>query len=346
MILKMKKMPLLIWSAYAGIITAAPLDTFLETHLGGENDRQELEISFDHSITSQQFKSGDYRGWHLRGTRFLTDQIRIDGSYWKRNLDTGANWTDLSTWQVGAQWQFLNQDGMQPALALRYSLWNDKTDLLTKASFTFQKTKVTNIRVNNVDDRQHQINLIASWRLNHDWESPRWQFNLFSGYGKSRVQFADVVARYKGSDYHWSSPDDHSVMGTSDIGDLIYFEDKEMKAPGPDMDIAYDASYFQIGTNLIRATESWYFRIGYQFQSLDRAVDETVLESGKQAYKTNHIFLTEFGYSWNKNWLAFMNLQYLKNQTVGELPLLYNAYTSNRFEKDYGLASAGIRFSF
>jgi len=341
-----KKVLIPIFIGYASVVQGAPLDIFLETHIPDNDKRQELEFAIDHSVTSNQFKSGDYRGWHIRGSRFLTDQIRIDGGYWKRSLDTGANWTDMTTWQIGTQWQFLNQDGMRPAFALRYSLWNDKTDLLTKASFTFQKTKVTDIRVTNVDDRQHQVNLIATWQLNHDWESPRWQFALFSGFGKSRIRFADVLAKYKGRDYHWRSPDEHTVIGEADSGDFLYFEDLEIQAPGPDMDISYDASYFQAGANLTRAAESWYLRLGYQFQSLDRDLDTTISEDGKRIYKTNHLFITEVGYSWSRNWVTFLNFQYLKNQTVGELPLLYNAYTSNRFEKDYGLMSAGVRFSF
>ncbi|MFL6719420.1 MAG: hypothetical protein ACJ8G3_23995 [Burkholderiaceae bacterium] len=203
----MNKLSLLALSAVAStqFLSAAhgaPLDALLSATKGTVPGKVEIEAGYDVANKAVDIFNvrnrdddfagtnvGDYHGAHLRAGVALTPSLWIDGGLWQRTLDYRNDKAKLNSWQVAAQYKFLDGYAMVPTLAARVGAWGNYAAQLNKTTpTTLSGVTLNSITVKDPSARQFQADLIASWPMLQQGE-----VSAFIGGGASRVKLGSVA---------------------------------------------------------------------------------------------------------------------------------------------------------
>lgn len=364
----MNKLSLLTLAAVAGTqfmaaAHAAPLDALLSANKSTVPGKVEIEAAYDVvNSTVDVFKVrdrdedfsgtnvGDYRGTHLRGGVAVTPALWIDGGIWQRKLDYRNDQAKLNSWQVAAQYKFLDGYAMVPTMAARVGAWGNYADNLDKTTpTTLAGVTLNSVRVKDPSDRQFQADLIASWPVFKQGE-----VSAFIGGGASRVKLGSVAGTttQNGCNYNLAFGRTEAVgtleqfcnagvvidrftVSNSSIGINVYDEAE------------YRARFMHAGLSGKWLSGNWQFRAGYDYQRLKRdGVDDIISRRGGKAVDNNHTFVGEIMYRVTDNVSLFGRGQMMLNQFTGEIPFAYNTLTASRFDKKYGFVSAGVVVAF
>lgn len=330
---------------------AAPGDAFLEATPQDRYGPGMVEFSIDHmnksldvfklrdtSLVLAGENSGDYQGTSLRAGLGLRPNVWVDGALQQRKLTYGNDQPQIDSWRVGAQWQFLQPQGSQPAAAVRLSAWGNQSQQVVKSSPTALGPLtckpggpgcVDRLSVNDAQDRTLQADLIGAWIL-----GPA-KLSAFAGAGQGKVSVGSITATALGQT---------TTFANGKFDDPLFAKIAEISNLNPELQsINYNIRTAHAGFNLAYNTGPWQWRGGYVMQNIQRsAVDDVIRSKNKTPYNLNHTLMGEVGYKMTRNTLLFTRGQVMSNQFLTEVPFLYNSLTSQRFNQRYGLLSIGL----
>jgi hypothetical protein len=352
-------------SLACGVAAAAPLDALLSAARVDDAGKGELELSYDMvnnsvdflhlrssgsggttSTTAAKPKPGDYKGFHARGGYSIGDAWHIDGSVWHRSLDYRSFMADVLSWQVGAQYRWLDGGTSSPSAALRLSAWGNRApDMRKSTSTTIEGIKFSSATVTHPRDMQLQADAIGTWPL-----TQTLALNGFAGLGIGRVDFDHVSAtsKQKGCEYQIDFGPD-LVVATCNSGGQNITLSAPPSAYGIDVDkeARYDSRYLHLGGSVQWRSGPWRARAGYQYMRINRTnVDDILVRRGETAYKSNSVFIIDGGYQATAHVMLFARGQLMRNQFGGEIPMAYNTVSARRFNQRYGILSVGLNISF
>ena len=112
------------------------------------------------------------------------------------------------------------------------------------------------------------------------------------------------------------------------------------------MGINYDADYYQLGGNVAFSRSGWRALLGYAYLETSRDIEELVARNGDTSYQVNQVLTTEVGRQVADHVGLLLRAQIYERQLLGEVPLTYNAYTTDWFDEVYGIVTLGVRFDF
>lgn len=351
--------------AWAPGAMAAPLDGLLTAHPEQFSKNGYVELSYDAmngalDVLNLRDKDaslsgtniGNYHGAHIRTGLALTPSLWLDGGVWQRKLDYRNDQVAIDTWQVAGQYRVLEGKGVVPALGLRLSAWGNRSGKLTKSSpTTMQGKTIDSISVNSPEDLQVQLDLVGSWNPGKAHE-----VTLLAGMGSSRVRVDEVTARdtLGGCLYD-------VVFGPTSVTLTLA---QACNAPGlvrNQYDTSYDdyginnvpqetqynSKYAQLGLMYAWKSRRFMLRGGYTYQIFQRDyIDDAIRARGGQAYEASHTLTGEVTMLASKRMAVFLRGTAMSNQLLGEVPFAYNTLTAHRFDKVYGIVSAGLLVGF
>ena len=128
---------------------AAPNDALLEADPQARYGQGMVALAVDHmnksldvfklrdpSLVLAGENSGDYRGGTLRAGMSPRPGWWVDGALQRRQITYGDDQPQINSWRLGAQWQFLQAQGSNPAAAVRLSAWGNQSQQVVKSSPT------------------------------------------------------------------------------------------------------------------------------------------------------------------------------------------------------------------
>ena len=360
-------------SLASAAVAAAPLDTQLTVHdespgegyveAGIDRMNDTLDV-FDIRGESDNFSGstiGDYDGHHLRGGIRIAPRLWIDGAYWERDLTYGDDSADISSWQLAGQVRLLDHQGLRPGVSLRLGYWGNQLDALHyNGTMSVAGYEIEDVKVPDLEDRQRQLDLIATWR-----PSSSWRYSLFAGVGRGEVDAGSPTATVNGRPSTISSPSTNRLIveaqdpGMTGCGGADWCAGGPRGSPvslsssanggpypGPGMGINYDADYYQLGGNVAFSRSGWRALLGYAYLETSRDIEELVARNGDTSYQVNQVLTTEVGRQVADHVGLLLRAQIYERQLLGEVPLTYNAYTTDWFDEVYGIVTLGVRFDF
>ena len=347
---------------FSSLALAAPLDTSIIINPERKSWNIEFSLAIDKvnetldilNIRAQdeQFAGttvGDYQGYSGYVDIALWSGFHMNVAAWRRQIDLGREKTHIMTWKFGGQWQFLSQKDSLPSMALRYHYWtNNAGDMKNASSRTLLNVSIDELNITNVKDAQHQVDFIASWSLN-----PRILFTLFAGLGRSEVGYSDFLVNYNGCQYGFDSPAKDTVIlllaeEVSSACQITRIKRQDPASPftGPGLGISYTSEYIQLGSSFDWRLGQWRLNAGMRTLRVRRDVDSILSELDKKTYTVNYIGSLTLARKLTKNSAIFVRGQYYYRSWLGEIPLTYNVFTSQRFDRPYGLLSLGLKLNF
>jgi hypothetical protein len=339
---------------------AAPLDALLSANKPNTPGSAEIEAAYDVVNSTVDIFNirdkdsdysgtnvGDYRGAHLRAGVAVTPDIWVDGGFWQRRIDYQRDEASIRTWQLGAQYKWLDALGYRPAMAVRLGAWGNSSGSLEKTSPTrFRGSTLDTVKVDAPEDRQVQLDLIATWALGDNLE-----VSSFAGAGTSRTKINAVsgTAALAGCNYNIGFSETNFVATLAQPCAGIQRVEGRNSTLGINVyeEAQYSARFLHGGVSGKWRSGPWQLRAGYQYQRLDRGrIDDIVAQRGGKAVKSNHVLVGEVAYRIAGNLSLFGRGQYMTNQFTGEIPFAYNTFTAGRFDKRYGIVSVGVMADF
>lgn len=334
---------------------AAPLDAFLAADNRMMAREGWLELAYDAVNNALDVfgirandpvyggtNVGDYSGAHMRGSYALTDRLSIDGGLWQRTISYREDKQSLSSWQVAAQYRFLERGYRRDtSYALRMGVWGNSADSLSKSTpTTVQGTMLNTVNVIKPQDLQVQADVLGTWRFG-DWVD----WSAFVGAGASRITVDSVSATYinkAGCSFNLTITATASIATlAAPCGDIL-----SASASAPTdllQETSYNSRYYQAGTMMQWRNNNWQLTGGFHFQRSNRNhVDDLIASRGGIAYKTNRIVALEILRKSGQNLAVFARGQVMSHQFAGEIPFTYNSITAHKFDRRYGFASFGL----
>ncbi len=361
---------ILMASSLSGWCNAAPNDVFLQVKPSDTAHPLSLEASFDivndtvdifnirDSEKGLSENAGDYKGGHLLVSYALHPQWLAQAGYWNRNIEYGQDDNQIDSWLAAVQYTpVINSNfiHLRPSdeAAIRFSLWGNRADKLSKTSPTeVNGQRLNNIQVNDLSDIQAQVDLLFSRTLDR-----QNKLNGFASLGYSKVEVDGLTANLSKGNCNFNI----QVESNNQLNGQLVAPCKEgntqineanISYPASDFgldinkDLSYDAGFFSLGGSWNWRYQKFSSQLGYQFQYLMRKdIDDRVSNYGSSAIKTNHTLGLDLAYQVNPYASVFVAGQVFKNNFIGIIPFLYNSVTASRLDRKYGYASFGVRFA-
>lgn len=344
---------------------AAPNDVFLhaEPNVGDPSFRG--EISYDlmndtvdiFNLRTRQGpvsgNTGDYQGGHAMLGYNFSPNWSGDATYWRRNIAYGSNTNAIDSWLLSLYYDPLAESLAEDRAVLRFSLWGDHADVLSKTSPTkVGGTTFNKLNVQNPNDIQAQLDAIFSSILNE-----RNQFTGFFSAGVSRVNVDNVNASLQRGNctFNVDIESNNIATGTlaapcnvggSQLLNASFSANASQYGVDINKDMNYTAAFLELGGSWRWKYNRFTTNLGYEYQYIKRnGVDKQVSGFGGSPITSNHTVGLDVSYKLNKKVDVFMQGQAFKYNFVGTIPFLYNAVTASRLDRYYGFTSIGLRFT-
>lgn len=283
--------------------------------------------------------TGDYVGAHLRAGVALGERLWLLGDYWQRRIEYGPDDQDIDSFSAALQYDVPVADTL--TLGLRGGVWGNQARALSKSTpTTVAGVTLDSVTVHQPQDRQYQADLLLTWRVRESLE-----LGAFAGAGRSRISLGRLVAGYNGCLYEVSATP--TAVNGDQIGVCGPFLDSSFSIPTSTnlfQTLEYDARFLQAGVNLRWRLGRWTLAGGYLRREVDREfVDDFLAARGRASFTANDIVDGEIAWRAGRTLELFARGEILSHQFVGEIPFGYNAMTATKFDRQYGLASVGLR---
>jgi hypothetical protein len=294
-----------------------------------------------------------YEGSHIAGKLNLNPYVTVDGMLWRRKIVSLRDSYDLTSYQAAIQYT-LPTEWREHRFAIRAGLWSNTSSILEKNSYTrYQDYLFTSASLHDPEDQQAQLNLIVSRPF-----FPGFSGSFFTGVGLSRVNFGWLEGEIKskeGCRYHFQLIDD--VGEIDQLGLCGSVTRLKMRLPtdeaiknnlgsNPATELSYNATFWQIGGNLLWQRGRWQTHTGYYYQQFDRgSLDERIRELGLTSHTSSHTIQTRIEYLLGKQLGIFLRGEYMSNRLLNMIPFTYNSYTADKFGKSGLLFSTGLRLT-
>jgi hypothetical protein len=350
----------------AGSAAAAPFDYTLTARPDDRGARQfEIAVDamndtldvFDVRGDDPDFSGtnvGDYKGGHLRAGWKLSDRWWIDGALWRRKLEYRNDSGSLSSWQLAAQYRFVDGGPTGNAWALRGSVWGNRSGSLTKGSPTsLSGYTMDSVRIESPRDTQWQLDVIGTRG------GPDASISWFAGVQRGKVKYSSLSgAAMAGScpyavDFGSNSTtltqtaDCTGPSGTVSAG-TQFTVDNSALGLNPREALEYSATVYRVGLNGAKRWGAWGLRGGLVYEYHDR--DESLEASAQQlsgVYDSGNLSAAlEVAYHFTPTLAGFVRGTAWQHQLMGEVPFLYNAVTAKRSDRRYGIVSVGVSIGY
>ncbi len=334
----------------ANFLTAAPQER-LNIALNYDKMNERYDV-FKLDKKGQQI---EYSGSHLTLTSDVFDNIRVEGSYWKRKLNVSETNIDVESWHGALQYNFFTSKENNLHIAARVAYAENI------GSNTTQNQNLSNedwlFKLQKPNDKQQSLDVIASYSFNEQVD-----INGFIGFGKNKTDYKgyEITTFRNGCQYSINVDLERKrYLGLRNTGYICSPSNgiiiEEIGGPLSDKDaqklnrnlnpknLSYDANFMQLGFSLGWRIKQWELRGGYRFNKQDRkGVDSFVKQHGGVTMDKNHILTGQIMYNFLPYLAGSFTAQYFHNQLLGEIPFLYNGSTSKHFDRHFGLISVGI----
>lgn len=344
---------------------AAPDDVYLSARSIDIQHPLQVETSYDllnktvdiFNLRSRQGPvadgAGDYQGGYLKLNYALSPQWLAEAAYWNRNIDYSQDTNQINSWLAAINYNPALSLAYGDQLTLRFSVWGNFADKLTKKSATdVNGTTLSNLEVNKLQDLQAQFDVLFSRRLD---EQNKLNGFVSAGYSKVDVDHLSAVVKKQGClfDVDVNSSGQLSgqlttpckVNGTT-LSQASFTAPASSYGLDMDKDLSYNAGFMSVGASWNWRYEKFSSQLGYQFQYLIRQnVDDRVEQQGHSPIRYNQTLGLELAYQVHPSISLFVRSQAFQNNFVGTIPFLYNSVTASRLDRNYGYASLGIRFA-
>jgi hypothetical protein len=352
---------------------AAPLDALLDAaplqgaSSASTSPRLQLEVSADRvndQLDLFKLRSGDpryagtrigdYSGGHLLA-RVEHERLRLEGQLWRRALQDRADVYHFNSWQFAGQLR-LSDDDAQAASgqswALRASLWGNRANTIVRSTnsrlaVVGLDTVVTSVQLNGQHDRQRQLDLIFSQRLN-----TRHTVSAHAGAGSSQVSNTSVSGSSRIGACPYELAFGSSTLTASPSGSCTNSA-PSVRVPNSLLPYAaepetnYSARYLQAGVSHRWQGQTWGTRLGLGLERWQRdRIDQLISQRKAHAYTRNITLVGELGARLAPGFGAVLRGQLMQHQFLTELPLAYNTLSASRFGAAYGIATFGLTAEF
>ena len=295
--------------------------------------------------------AGDYQGQHLSAAWHASEGLWLSGGLWERHVSDASDTYFYNSWQVAAQYRFVEAQGARPALALRLSSWGNRASATESSTpVNVPGAKLNTVKVTEPADQQLQADLIATWVLTPTLDVS----GLLSG-GSNRLSYGALSATTtrNGCNYQLSFTG-NDIFGTlippcSAKGGIIeqFFDSSGDYGVDVAKEIAWRGTFMQLGINSAWRNGPWTLQGAYLFHAARReAVDSILASRGKSSYTQNHTIMLESDYRLLENVSVFTRAQFSSSLLMNDIPVTYNSSTAGRFGSKYSLFSVGLRALF
>lgn len=343
-------------ASFSALATGAPLDSLLRASpVAAQPGSWSVELGYDAvNDTLDVFNirdddpdyagtdTGDYVGAHLRAGVALSERIWLLGDYWQRRIEYGPDDQEIDSFSAALQYNAPVTDAL--TLGLRGGVWGNYASALAKSTpTTVSGVTLDSVTVHEPQDIQYQGDLVLTWQAHESLA-----LSAFAGAGTSRVTVGQLVAGYNGCLYEITAT--ATAVTGDQIGVCGPFLDSSFTIPTSTnlfQTLEYDARFLQAGVNLRWQHGRWSVAGGYLRRAIDREfVDDFLDARGRPSHTGNDILDGEIAWRAGRTLELFVRGEILSHQFVGEIPFAYNAMTATKFDRQYGLASFGVRGTF
>ena len=338
-----------------GLLTAMPErlvpSGFVEFATDHMNDSLDVFRIREGDPLTAGTKAGDYRGQHVNAGWNAGQGLWLSGGLWQRNLSDAADTYLYNSWQLAAQYRFIEAQEHRPALALRLSSWGNWAGATESSTPVNVPGAILNtVKVTKPSDQQLQADLIATWDL-----SPTLELSGLLSAGSHRLSYGALSATTtrNGCNYQLSFTG-NDIFGTlippcAAKGGIIqqFFDSSGDYGVDVANEIAWRGTFMQLGFNSTWQNGPWTLKGGYLFHTVRREAVDTILASrGKPAYTQNHNIIMEADYRIHRYVSLFSRAQMNSSLFSNDIPVTYNSSTAARFRSKYSLFSIGLRADF
>lgn len=346
----------------SSFVQAASLDSLVTAVPESMGPQGYLEVGSDHMNAQLDFfgirntdalaagtQAGDYHGSHIVGGWRIKDKFWLSGSFWQRNLSGLSNTYHFDSWQASGLYRFREADGKVPALALRLSAWRNAAAEVVATNICAAPVVgsprqcqvnafLDRVKIADPADRDLQVDLIGSWKL-----TPSLDINALLSIGNSQLSYGGLsgVATIDGKSYQLS-PDGSDILFTAADG-----SERIAKGVFNSSDIAWRGNFIQLGVNTAWNHGPWTLRGGYLFYAIQReAIDDILKSRGWSVVNQNKTLLLETDYRFSPHISLFARGQISSALIFNDMPVIYNAFSSDLVGGRYSIYTLGLRADF
>jgi hypothetical protein len=341
---------------------AAPLDALVTASPEGLGHPGYLEVGSDHMNAQLDFfgirdtnalaagtQAGDYHGSHVAGGWRVTDKFWLSGMFWQRNLSGLSNTYRFDTWQVSGSYGLRQADGKIPGLALRLSAWRNTASEVVATNICAAPVVgspkqcqvnafLDSVKIADPSDRNMQVDLIGSWQ-----PASNTEINVLLGIGNSQLSYSGLsgLATIDGKSYQLS-PDGGDILFTAADG-----SQRIARGVYNSNEVAWRGNFIQLGANAAWNHGPWTLRGGYLFYAIQReAIDDLLKSRGWSVVNQNRTLMLETDYRFTPRISIFARGQISSSLIFNDMPVIYNAFSSDLVGGRYSIYSLGLRADF
>jgi len=270
--------------------------------------------------------TGDYSGANARFGLALSDNLWVDGAYQKRQIKYGVDQLRLDSYDLATQWTQPVSDyfgGVRASFNSNRSARINRTGTLELAGFN-----VDALTLGNTQDSSNGLHLLWGQRFDD------WRWTSFLGVSRGSTNFRAVSARIGAINLTYTP-------GGADLISSAIDQDADMRAQLGTLRHTFTRT--QAGVNLGINRGPWRYQAGIALETVDRPSVSTYLASAGEAhYNRNLKLIATVNYENLDGFYAYVRGQYMSNQFLSDIPLLYNSITARRFNQRYGYVSVGV----
>ncbi|MFK7853565.1 MAG: hypothetical protein AB8B79_05605 [Granulosicoccus sp.] len=214
------------------------------------------------------------------------------------------------------------------------------TDRLHKNSYTtYDGNLITRSSIDNPQDQSLDISIIGGLKLGHGFS-----VRALSGGGFTRTDHRSVNGVGRSADgcqYAFSTDGKGgSLNQLGTCGDVISYQQTFADEEGvgerlgfrASKDIAYLASFIQMGSEIGWSTQRFTASLGYRYRRYFRGeLDQNIEDEGRTAVRVSQLLDAQLTYSPSAKWRLSFSATYHSAPFLDDIPFLYTAFTSERY---------------
>jgi len=270
----------------------------------------------------------------------------FSASLTQRELNSLRDSFDISQLSIKAT-RLLSPEAARYTFGTSVNLSMNYSDVLVKNSYTsYNGAVIRGASISRPQDQSLTAGLFAGLPLRNGFAlSSRLAAGVLSSdheYIEGQGQSGD------GCDYAFTASDQRgSLIQQGSCGDLLSYSQVFNNEEGveerlgflPSQDVSYRARFFEAGAGLSWTRQALSLMLDYRIRRYQRGqLDQRIQDNGDTPTRISQIASANLSYRLNERWSVSMSSLYQSAPYLDHVPLLYTAFTSNRFSKTNALS--------